>query len=209
MPPPYHHGDLRRALLEEALRVVEAESYDALSLRACARAVGVDVAACYRHYRNKEAVLTAVAALGFAELGAALDAALAVELNQPQPDPRAGLTSLGRAYAAFGLARPQLYRLMFNGPCRGDALKAALAALPLEAPPVDAYDVLTRSLDALAEAGEILPHTRPGAELVAWSALHGLTSMLIDGRGPEDRGGQEALVERACRMVRLGLAAGA
>ena len=65
----YHHGSLRETLIQEARKVVEDLGDEKLSLRSCARTIGVDIAAANRHFKNKSAVLAAVAADGFIELG--------------------------------------------------------------------------------------------------------------------------------------------
>lgn len=167
----YHHGDLRRALIDEAHQAIERAGYVRLSLRACARAVGVDAAACYRHFRSKDKLLAAVAARGFDALG--------LQMASEMTGAEGGAQFLGAGLAClrFGLAHPRLYTLMFSGQCTVDAIRAERDAGP------DPYTLLANSLDALLAAGRIAPHRRMGAELTAWSMVHGLVSLTNQGRG--------------------------
>ena len=96
----YHHGDLRSALLAAAWKMVEKEGVGGLSVREAARRAGVSHSAPYRHFADREALLAALVAEGFARLNAALEK-------------RAG-RDLGEAYVAFALEHPQRFRLMFS-----------------------------------------------------------------------------------------------
>ncbi len=120
---PYHHGDLRPALLAAAEALLVAGGPAGLSLRAVARAAGVSHNAPYRHFASREALLAALAAEGFGRLGAALRQA-------------GGLAGQGRAYLAFAAEHPALYRLMFGAELQGtshpalrEAAAGAFAAL--------------------------------------------------------------------------------
>ena len=104
----YHHGDLRAALLAAAAVEIERHGYENLSLRELAESLGVSRAAPYRHFADRRALLTAVAAGGFDELTAIHRKAAAAGNN-----PQARLTAAGRGYLAFAAERPQLFRLMF------------------------------------------------------------------------------------------------
>jgi AcrR family transcriptional regulator len=98
---PYHHGDLRAALLDAALELLEDD--ETFSLRAVARRAGVSPNAPYRHYADKEALLAALATYGFAQLADRLEAA-------------AELTGMAEQYVAFALSHPGLFRLMYGRP---------------------------------------------------------------------------------------------
>ncbi len=102
----YHHGDLRAALLKAAAAEIERSGYENLSLRELAASLGVSRAAPYRHFADRRALLSALAADGFRQLTAGHRAAAGRTA-------RARLQAAGRAYLAFASARPQLYRLMF------------------------------------------------------------------------------------------------
>ena len=168
--PAYHHGDLRSALVEAGLAIL-AEGGDpaALTLRETARRAGVSAMAPYRHFADKEALLAAIAAVGFERL------ALAQRAADLAPSPSAALKAQGVAYIAFALANPALFRLMFGAalPSMGhDGLASAAKG---------SFDLLVArvaSLEPTAEAG--------GAEmdrvLGYWSLVHGLSMLAVDGK---------------------------
>jgi AcrR family transcriptional regulator len=108
-PRPYHHGDLRRALVEAARRLLEAEGPSALSLRAVAREAGVSPAAPYHHFKDKAELLDAVAQEGWDILGMQMGEAKAAAVGMEQ------LTALGTAYVLFAREHPALYRVMYDG----------------------------------------------------------------------------------------------
>src|ERR1044071_9801724 len=107
-PRPYHHGDLRRALVEAARRLLESEGPTALSLRAVAREAGVSPAAPYHHFKDKCELIDAVAHEGWEELGQAIAKARATA-----PSAREALTNIGVAYVCFARDNPALYRVMY------------------------------------------------------------------------------------------------
>src|ERR1700730_19008113 len=110
----YHHGDLRAACLSAALELLEEGGATALSLRAVARRAGVSPAAPYRHYADREALVSAVAAVGYRELAERLVAA------HPAPSTPDQLASVAIAYVQFALERSALFRIMFGEPCDRD-----------------------------------------------------------------------------------------
>jgi len=153
-------GELRSTLLAAALAMLESGTGE-LSLRAVARAAGVSAMAPYRHFADKAALLAAVAGCGFAALYDGLAAA------DSAPEPRAALLAQGLAYVAFARARPALFRLMFMDqpgqlkPAGGDT---------------GAYDVLARRV------AELTPDDADSAALACWSIVHGLATLVLDGR---------------------------
>ncbi|MBS0359888.1 MAG: TetR/AcrR family transcriptional regulator [Proteobacteria bacterium] len=167
---PYHHGDLREALVAAAQAAVETSGPEALSLRDLAQSLGVSTAAPYRHFPDRRALLDEVAARGFADLDAAYRAARA-----GAPNPRAAMRETARAYLNLAFSRPGLFRLMFASDALGvDASPALLAAAG------QAWE----SLYAAARAAE------PDADLAAvkrraitgWSTLHGFITLVQGGR---------------------------
>jgi AcrR family transcriptional regulator len=104
---PYHHGDLRAALLKAAAAEIQRSGYEALSLRELAASLGVSRAAPYRHFADRRALLSVLAAQGFDDLTEIHLAAAA-----KGGTPRHRLSAAGRGYLAFATARPQLFRLM-------------------------------------------------------------------------------------------------
>jgi len=186
----YHHGDLARALLDEAGRALREGGPDALSLRALARALGVDAAAPYRHYASKEALLAELAREGFAALARVMEEAWA-----RGGEPRLRFRRLGEVYVLFALEDGARFRLMF-GP-----LGVGPGALPRE-PGVGAsgrtpYALLEAGLAALGEAGLARTPVRRHV-LPAWSAVHGLALLLVDG---PLRGTPPAQARRQARAV--------
>jgi AcrR family transcriptional regulator len=105
---PYHHGDLRAALLQAAAAEIERSGYETLSLRELAASLGVSRAAPYRHFTDRRQLLSALAAQGFDEL-----AEIHLSAGSKRDTPRQRLAAAGRGYLAFAAARPQLFRLMF------------------------------------------------------------------------------------------------
>jgi AcrR family transcriptional regulator len=123
---PYHHGDLRAALVGAAAVEIERRGYEKLSLRELAASLAVSRAAPYRHFVDRRALLAALAAAGFDELAAIYRNAIGAGKT-----PRTRLAASGRAYLAFAAERPQLFRLMFAsdlfsaGPLDPTLIKAA------------------------------------------------------------------------------------
>lgn len=150
----YHHGDLRGAILRAAGKLLEREGLAGLSVREAARRAGVSHNAPYRHFPDRESLLAALAAEGFAWLGESLEN-------------RSG-REMGEAYVRFALAHPQRYRLMFGGLLRLHAhpeLRQSARA---------AYAALERAF-----AGQGVDPAKAAA--AAWSLLHGLAMLLVDG----------------------------
>src|SRR5882724_2288864 len=109
--PTYHHGDLKNALIEAALAHIAREGARALSLREVARGAGVSHTASYRHFRNKESLLAAIAEQGFRRLSAMMR----VAIQQHSGDPLAMLRASGVAYVEFGVHNPDHLQIMFSG----------------------------------------------------------------------------------------------
>ena len=171
----YHHGDLRHALIAAALSLLTEEQDWGFSLREVARRAGVSHNAPYNHFRSKQELLAAVAAAGFDGLRAQMqEAAAHVET------PAAALKAIGVAYACFGVANPAHYRLMF-----GTALTPADACPPsaVEESAATAKSVLFDVIRRGVEEGSfaVSPEGLDMAILSAWSLVHGLTLLLLDG----------------------------
>lgn len=166
----YHHGDLPHALIEAAQRLIESGGYARLTLRETAQAAGVSVAAPYRHFADREALLAAVLAKGFGELARRTDSA-----RRAAPDAMAGLLAVGLAYVAFAADHPSIYRLMFGPECDKSAHPELMAA---------GHSALAVLLDAVAAckaAGLIGNADVQQVALAGWSLSHGLASLHADG----------------------------
>jgi AcrR family transcriptional regulator len=160
----YHHGDLRAELVRAAMDLLEQSGEAALSLRAVARRAGVSPAAPYRHYADREALVSAVAAVGYRELAERLAAA------HPSPSTPDQLASVATAYVQFALERPALFRMMFGEPCDRDNDERVTA---------------TAAVSQYVRA--IVERTFPqgDAEAVAtaiWALVHGLAFLHLDGK---------------------------
>ena len=177
---PYHHGDLRRALVDATAKIVSREGAGAVTLREAARLAGVSHNAPYRHFASLSALLAAVAKEGFAAFRASLTAA--IERAKPTQRKKA----LGRAYIDFALANPRLYLLMFGPELDRTAhpeLKAAADA---------AFAVLTGETARFVAKGS--GHTEA---IAAWAFVHGLAHLIIDKQIKPSDPAIAALFERS------------
>lgn len=184
----YHHGDLRRALVEEAVAVTRAQGADALALRDLARRVGVSHNAAYRHFADRDALVGAVATHAMAALVRAMRARLELDDGAARPalrdDPvrraRRRLAGIGRAYVEFALAEPGLFRVAFSRYSPVTEEPDGMSD-PVDPSDSDPYALLTAALDDLVRVGLLDSDARPGAEEVCWSAVHGFASLALDG----------------------------
>jgi AcrR family transcriptional regulator len=170
---PYHHGDLRRALIETALAMVTEEGAWNFTLREVARRAGVSHAAPYNHFADKSELLAEVGVLGFEALRRAMEKGA----DPQHHSPREALTGVGTAYIRFGVENPAHYRLMF-GPELAERGRHPAFDQAADA----AFAVLTRALERGQLAGEVRRESVPEQALTAWSLVHGLTTLLIDRR---------------------------
>jgi AcrR family transcriptional regulator len=164
---PYRHGDLPRALADAAIAALERTGTPDFTLRSLARDVGVSHAAPYAHFEDKEALLDEVRRLGYKRLVAAMSEAVTGTTGTER------LRACGCAYVEFGRMNPGLYRLMFAG---ADDVPPALDAIRIES-----ASILVRAVDA-ALGPDATPRERDDAGLAAWSIVHGLTLLILDGR---------------------------
>jgi AcrR family transcriptional regulator len=167
----YHHGALRGALIRAARELLESQGYEALTLRAAARRVGVSQAAPYNHFADKAELLAAVAALGFLEFAAAMRQEMDAVV-----DPQARLNATGIAYVAFATSNPGLFKLMF-----GSSVLVGSIHSDLDAARMSAYEVLRAAVHTLHVSG---PRQAPHEELESlksWALVHGLATMINEG----------------------------
>jgi AcrR family transcriptional regulator len=160
----YHHGDLRAACLRAAMELLEEDGATALSLRAVARRAGVSPGAPYRHYADRDALISAVAAVGYRELAAHLAAA------HPAPSTPDDLAAVAVAYVDFALARPALFRVMFSEPCDPGSPERVAATTAIS-----------------GYVAGIVRQSFPGADVEAlstavWALVHGLAFLHLDGK---------------------------
>ena len=182
----YRHGDLRQALITAGLELAREGGPAAVVLREVTRRVGVSPNAAYRHFADRNALLAAVSA---SAQGSVADSMLAEiehisaeahgeNTDDPQATARRRLRAVGTGYLRFAREQPGLFRTAFSVPDdlanSGSPAKAGSAGLT-------PFQILGRTLDELQRAGVIPPERRVGAELHAWSAVHGLGMLIIDG----------------------------
>jgi AcrR family transcriptional regulator len=169
---PYHHGDLSRALLQAALRTIQREGVESVTLRGVGKDVGVSRTALYRHFADKSALLRAVAREGFRMLRATL-----VDAWERGGKGRPGFEAMGEAYVRFAVENPSHYRVMFGASILGTA-----ADPELEREGAAAFQAL---VDAIVEQQRdaLIVNDHPmQLALYIWSLVHGIAMLAIDGR---------------------------
>ena len=164
---PYHHGDLRASALQMGMERLESQEQPDLGLRALARDLGVSATALYRHFPNKDALLDALALEGLTRLGAHQAAAAAQAGGG-----RDGFAEVGVTYVKWAVENPALLRLIYNR--------------------VGQVDLATDDPSAMGEAfyqlragtmpDEMSRDQRAAAALHAWSLVHGLAMLILDGQ---------------------------
>lgn len=201
----YRHGDLRRALLAAGTELARGGGPDTVVLREVTRRAGVAPNAAYRHFADRGALLQAVCAAAQSALAVAIEAELGAlaPAREPARGARDRLRAVGSGYLRFAQAEPGLFRTAFSVPAdlraSGDPARAGESGLT-------PFQLLAAALDGLAAAGVLSPERRPGAEFLAWSAVHGLAMLLIDGPlRAFDHARTAAIAERLLDMVEHGL----
>ncbi len=201
----YRHGDLRRALLEAGKELARGGGPEAVVLREATRRVGVAPSAAYRHFADRRALLDAVCSAAQAELAVAMEEELDGSPNggDPAEAARARLRAVGAVYLRFAQAEPGLFRTAFSA---SDNLRSAASSSRAGEGGLTPFQLLGATLDGLVEAGVLPPERRLGAEFLAWSAVHGLAMLLVDGplRGL-DRAQTQEIGHRLLDMVERGL----
>ncbi|TNE89146.1 MAG: TetR/AcrR family transcriptional regulator [Deltaproteobacteria bacterium] len=188
----YHHGDLRAALLDVAIEAIAEQGVAHLSLRDCARRIGVSHAAPYRHFATKEALLLALAEQGFRWL---VDEARAAMAACEQPAER--LDAYGVAYVRFAVDHPEHHRIMFTSELSPEVDVDGPSAAD------EAFALLVEQAAAVSESED-----PEAAAFAYWSLVHGMSMLIIDGRVPAERlasrGAVEELARTAFRIWRSG-----
>ncbi len=173
----YHHGNLKEALIEAGRQILEEEGLDKLSLRGVARRAGVSQTAPYHHFKDKETLLAAIAQTGFQDLAGAARKALK-EGKSPQDQ----LDRYGAGYVEFAAKHPALFNLMFSGQLSSDKDHTEF----LETASVS-FELLRQCVAQVLEANGAPPNLTDIRTLSSWSIVHGLATLIIDGRvAPED-----------------------
>jgi AcrR family transcriptional regulator len=210
----YRHGDLRRALIEAGVALAREGGPDAVVLREATRRAGVVPNAAYRHFASHAQLLEAVRAEALAAVARALEDELERALRaQPAgrntkaarvARARARLRAVGTGYVRYALAEPGLFRIAFRWPSAvpepsRDPAKAGRSGL-------NPFELLGAALDELVSAGALPAQRRSNAEYIAWSAVHGLALLALDGPlQAVGRAQLQALATRVLDMVERGI----
>ncbi len=169
--PNYHHGNLRQALIDAAIQFIRHYGAEKMSLRAIAREVGVSQSAPYRHFEDKNALVSAIASQGF-EL---LRDDMRRNFQENKGEPLKALKLTGISYVTFAYHHPEMYRLMFgqrSSQFDGSELKSTHS---------EGYCVLREIIDLGKESGTFRPYDTDMLALAAWSTVHGVSSLILDG----------------------------
>ncbi|HEX3470279.1 MAG TPA: TetR/AcrR family transcriptional regulator [Silvibacterium sp.] len=170
---PYHHSNLREVLLASAVQLIAEAGPSGFTLREVARRASVSHNAPYRHFRDRGALLAAVAAEGYLELN---DAMLAAANQQPGPLDR--LKRAGLAYVTFALRRPEHFTVMFETMLSKESHPEATKASEL------AFSTLTGLVQSSQSTGQLVAGDSLQLALLAWSMVHGIAKLAITGRLP-------------------------
>jgi AcrR family transcriptional regulator len=175
----YHHGDLTNALTDAATNLARTGGPSAVVLREAARRVGVSATAAYRHFAGHGELMHAVKHQAQAALARAMREELDAEPADQDPgrDAVRRLRALGATYVRFALAEPGLFRTAF---CHLEAKTPTVAADP-GPESASAYQMLSEVLDDMVDAGLLSAQQRGYAPVAAWSAVHGLALLVLDG----------------------------
>jgi len=177
---PYHHGDLRAALITAALSLIDEHGVKGLALSDAAHLAGVSVAAPYRHFKDKEALLAEIAAEGFAMFREALARA-----GRSHPDDKVKrLVEMGVAYVDFALQHRSHFKVMWEG----GVAKANYPEMQQNAN--QAYSLLEEA------AKDLHPRAHPARQQAlvraAWSLVHGYAMLTLEGELPSHGSEQSA-----------------
>lgn len=194
----YHHGQLRQALVAAALDLIRSEGPQGFTLREVARRAGVSHTAPYRHFADKNALLAFVAEEGFRHLAAFMQ----VRADAGRT-PLARLHAIGIAYVLFARENPAHFRVMFSAEIEDKSAYPELAEAGHAA-----YQLLLAQVEACRTAGVLKLGGTEELSLAAWSLVHGLAMLMIDGqlRCAEGMPDEAALAERVVTLFYAGLA---
>jgi AcrR family transcriptional regulator len=193
----YHHGDLRRALIDQALRTIDREGVEGLTLRTVGDALGVSRTALYRHFSDKQALVAGVAREGFRTLRLTL-----VEAWERTGRGQAGFQAMGEAYLQFAVTHPSHYRVMFgrfveSGARDPELVQEAEAAFQAL---VDA--LVAQQRDGLARRDDPILLAR-----FVWSMVHGIAMLTIDGQLRDGDGSVTRFTRYASQRLQAAIAA--
>jgi AcrR family transcriptional regulator len=198
----YQHGNLAEALVQAGLKLLSEGGVEKLSLRAAAQLAGVSHAAPYRHFRDKDALVSAIAERGYRLLTASMKEELA-RCHSRQPGAR--LQAIGVGYLRFGLSHPAYLQVIFGGVLSKDHPEPALREAGAEA-----YGTLRAVVAEAIAAGELRggdQQTEDDVALASWAMVHGLATLIVNGAIPAPASDQAArtLAHRVLGLLHAGI----
>ena len=169
----YHHGDLRKKLLETALEIISEHGLEKISMRGLGRRLGVSRTAPYRHFSDKSALLCAIAEQGYKRLTAAMN----YPNQQLSDDPLTRLKNTGIAYVEFAVSNPVHYRIMF-----GNEILESKRTPELVKSAETTFNELLNAVKVCRNEGVVKPFDPYIVANTLWSMTHGISTLLIDGQ---------------------------
>ena len=183
---PYHHGNLREALLNAALRLISEVGPTAFTLREVARRAGVSHNAPYRHFRDRDELMVAVSTQGYGELTRAM-----LDAGEQESGALARLKRAGLAYVKFALRRPEHFTVMFDAPASKPSEKLCFNPTKMKIKYPEAAEAAEQSFRTLMnfvaacqQEGTLPAGDTKELALLAWSIVHGIAKLAITGRFP-------------------------
>jgi AcrR family transcriptional regulator len=195
-PEPYHHGNLREALLEAGIQLLKEQGAEALGLRELARQAGVSRTAPYRHFESRDALLAGIAEQGFVKLREVLLEAR----REHEADHEAWFIAAARAYIGFAFGYAEHFKLMFGGYMKYEPGQHT----SLHDAGNGAFQTLVDLVLASQESGLVMQGDPIAVSIAAWSTLHGFCSLAVHKRldflveNPELLSRTAELVARTC-----------
>ena len=187
----HHHGNLKQALIDYALRAADNGALESLSLRKASRDLGVSTGAAYRHFVDRDALMRTVAETGFDRLAERFETAIPFDsVAADGAEARERFDRLARAYVAFARDNPNLWRLMF-GPL-GLSPSSGRTDRP------STYNWLGKSLHELSRFN-IIDSAGSAAQFFAWSAIHGLADLVVSSYVTDEA--LDGLLEKQCQFM--------
>lgn len=191
----YHHGNLRQALVDQAVRTIRETGVEALTLRDVGQQLRVSRTALYRHFADKQALLAAVAGQGFRAFRQAL-----ADAWEPSRHDREGFVAMGRAYVRFARENPSYYRVMFGGFVDKVACDPGLAE---EAG--SAFGVLVGAVAELQQRRQVRGDDAQALALYVWASTHGLALLVVDGQLTPHTEKLDAVIDATITNIWLGI----
>lgn len=192
----YHHGDLRRALLDEAVRTIQSKGVEHLTLRLAGENLGVSRTALYRHFADKPALLAAVGVEGFRMLREALFAAW-----EGHGRGQSGFDAMGATYVTFAIDHPSHYRVMF-----GRFVESSTKDEAFETEARAAFQILVDAIIDQQAGARVRPDDPVTMATFVWSVVHGIAMLAIDGQLCETGKTLESVHLYAIERLRAALA---